>query len=153
MKNFILVICALLTTPCFAQTSGANLAPSTKSLTPFEQTLLDHEKAVPEAQKKKDLDFFKRTLTDDFLEVATDGKVYTKDDLLQGILVADLQEFTLYNAQVLPLSDTSALVTYDAIVRMTLGDEPIPRYQRISAVWVKQGEQWKLKFQQATPAQ
>jgi hypothetical protein len=29
----------------------------------------------------------------------------------------------------------------------------IPRYQHMSSVWVKQGEQWRLKFQQATATQ
>jgi len=31
-------------------------------------------------------------------------------------------------------------------------DDETPRYQHVSSVWVKQGDQWKLKFQQATAA-
>ncbi|MHA4875148.1 hypothetical protein, partial [Enterococcus faecium] len=35
------------------------------------QQLIDLEKALPAAQKKKDMDFYKRTLTDDFIAVGT----------------------------------------------------------------------------------
>jgi len=44
-------------------------------------------------------------------------------------------------------------VTYDVIIQMSRYDEDIPRYQHISSIWVKQGDLWKLKFQQATAAQ
>jgi hypothetical protein len=34
---------------------------------------------------------------------------------------------------------------------MTEGDDLLaPRYQHLSDVWVKQGDQWRLRFQQAT---
>jgi len=37
---------------------------------------------------------------------------------------------------------------------MPEGDAPgmAPRYQHISDLWVKQDDQWRLKFQQATAA-
>jgi hypothetical protein len=144
------------------QDTGANNVPSSadsvpltnrKNLSPLEQTLIANTKAVPAAWKKKDADFFKRTLTDDFLEVAIDGKVYGKNDVLEGVHMADVQEYSPYDAQVVPVNDGAAIVTYDCIVRMTLGEEPVPRYQHITDVWVKQGDEWRLKFQQATPAQ
>jgi hypothetical protein len=28
---------------------------------------------------------------------------------------------------------------------------PPPRYQHWTSVWTRQGDQWKLKFQQSTP--
>ena len=122
-------------------------------MTPLEQTLIANTKAVPAAWKKKDAEFFKTTLTDDFLEVAIDGKVYAKNDVLEGVHLADVQEYSPYDVHVLPINDSAAIVTYDCIVRMTLAEEPVPRYQHITDVWVKQSEQWRLKFQQATAAQ
>jgi hypothetical protein len=159
----VLVLCSAAILPAPAQQStGASSAPSSadtlpltnrKNLSPLEQTLIANTKAVPDAWKRKDADFFKRTLTDDFLEVAIDGKVYGKNDVLEGVHMADVQEYSPYDAQVVPVNDGAAIVTYDCIVRMTLGEEAVPRYQHISDVWVKQGDQWRLKFQQATAAQ
>ena len=157
----VLFLCSVAIMPALAQQGGTNNATSAgnlpltnrKNLSPLEQILIANTKAVPAAWKKKDAVFFKRTLTDDFLEVAIDGKVYGKTDVLEGVHIADVQEYSPYDAQVVPINDSAALVTYDCIVRMTLGEEPVPRYQHITDVWVKQGEDWRLKFQQATAAQ
>ncbi len=48
------------------------------------------------------------------------------------------------------LGDNAAIVTYDAIVREAPEEDqgPPPRYQHFSSVWMKQGDQWKLKFHQ-----
>ena len=64
-----------------------------------------------------------------------------------------LLEYRPYGLQVVQLNEGAAVVTYDVIIRMAKYDEDIPRYQHISSVWVKLGEQWKLRFQQATAAQ
>ena len=117
------------------------------------QLLLEQEKSLPAAEKRKDLDFFKSITTDDFLEVAPDAKVYTKDEMMEGLNVIDLQKYYIYDAKVIPLNDRAAVVTYDAVVQMIIGDERAPRYQHISSVWVNQGGKWMLKFQQATAAQ
>ena len=165
MKRYfaVLFLGLMAIMPALAQRgTGTNNEPSSvdtlpltnrKNLSPLEQTLITNTKAVPAAWKKKDADFFKRTLTDDFLEVAIDGKVYGKNDVLEGVHIADVQEYSPYDVHVLPINDSAAIVTYDCIVRMILGEEPVPRYQHITDVWVKQSEQWRLKFQQATAAQ
>ena len=135
-------------TPAVATSPGSSTANS--SLT---ELLLAKEKSLPEAQKRKDVDFFKNITTDDFLEVAADAKVYTKEEMMEGLNVVDLQNYSIYDAKVLPLGDQAAVVTYDAIVQMSIGDERAPRYQHVSSVWVNQGGKWLLKFQQATAAQ
>jgi hypothetical protein len=123
------------------------------SSAPLTELLLAKEKSLPEAQKRKDVDFFKNITTDDFLEVAADAKVYSKDEMMEGLNVVNLENYSIYDAKVLPLNDNAAVVTYDAIVQMSVGDERAPRYQHVSSVWVNQGGKWLLKFQQATAAQ
>jgi hypothetical protein len=157
---FAIFLCSIAVSAVAQQNSPANQSSSTdltltkrKNLSDLEQILISNTKAVPAAWKKKDADFFKRTLTDDFLEVAVDGHVYSKNDVLEGVHLAEVQEYSPYDAQVVPVNDGAAIVTYDCIVRMTLGEEPVPRYQHITDLWVKQGEEWHLKFQQATAAQ
>jgi hypothetical protein len=158
---FAIFLCSIAIIPALArQNAGATPLSSAdlpltnrKNLSALEQILISNTKAVPAAWKKKDADFFKRTLTDDFLEVAVDGHVYNKTDVLEGVHLADVQEYRPYDAQVVPVNEGAAIVTYDCIVRMTLGEDAVPRYQHITDLWVKQGDEWRLKFQQATAAQ
>jgi hypothetical protein len=130
-----------------SQNPGAEVP---KPPTPLEQTLLANNKAVSEAYKTKDIDFLKRTVTDDFVAIGTDGKPSGKADLLENMRETKIEDYRPYDARVLPVSDGVAIVTYDCVVRMQVFDEIMPRYQRISDLWVKQGDQWHLKFQQAT---
>ena len=133
-----------------APAKSASPASASASLT---NMLLGQEKSLPEAQKRKDVNFFKNITTDDFLEVAADAKVYSRDELLEALNVVELQNYSIYDAKVIPLNENAAVVTYDAIVQMSVGDEHAPRYQHVSSVWVNQGGKWLLKFQQATAAQ
>lgn len=140
--------------PAQPETDKASPAASSDtSSASLTQLLLKQENSVSDAEKGKDLDFFKSITTDDFLEVAPDAKVYTKDEMMEGLNVVDLQNYLIYDAKVIPLSDHAAVVTYDAVVQMIIGDERAPRYQHISSVWVNQDGKWRLKFQQATAAQ
>src|SRR6202162_2600293 len=91
----VLFLCSVATMQLHAQQgTGTNNTPSSsetlpltnhKNLSALEQTLIANTKAVPAAWKKKDAEFFKTTLTDDFIEVAIDGKVYSKNDVLEGV--------------------------------------------------------------------
>jgi hypothetical protein len=144
MKPFLIF---LLTISAFAQNPGA-VTP--KPLTAFEQMLIEQDKAMAQAQMKKDVDFFKRTVADDFVGVGTDGTAFDKADIVNNAREFNLQQYTPYNIRVVQFSDTEAIVTYDCVVREAQFDETAPRYQHISNLWMKQGDQWHLKFQQAT---
>jgi hypothetical protein len=136
----------------FVVASLSAFAQATKPLSPLEQALIDNTKAIPEAQKTKNADFLKRTLTDDFRVVGSEGRLHGREEFIGDAADGTLKEYTVYNLHVLPVSDTSAIVTYDAVIQEPEGDFDVaPRYQYFSDLWVKQGEQWKLRFQQATP--
>jgi hypothetical protein len=134
----------------FAQGSGN----SSKPLGPLERTLIANTKAIPEAQKSKNVDFLKRTLTDDFLWVGSEGRLHDKEEIVESARDGELKDYYTYNLRVVPVDDEAAVVTYDCIIHMPEGDAPglAPRYQHISDLWVKQDDQWRLKFQQATAA-
>ncbi len=131
---------------------SARPADNSTQASQLADQLTSLEKALPEAQKKHDHDFYNRTLTDDFISIGTDGKVHPKSEIMGDFPSTQLAEYRIYNMQVVPLNDDAAVVTYDVIVRMVHYDDETPRYQHVSSVWVKQGDQWKLKFQQATAA-
>jgi len=128
-------------------------ARSTNTKGSIADLLVAKEKTLPEAQKRKDIAYLKSITTDDFLDVGPDGKIYTKDDVLEGMNQISLEDFSLYNVKVLSLTENAAVVTYDAVVHMTIGSEEAPRYQRLSSVWVNHQGSWLLKFQQATVTQ
>jgi hypothetical protein len=158
MKRSILAVLLLAASIAIlgAWRQASDRAPSpagTKTLGAVEQQLISYEKSMPEAEKKRDLDFYRRTLTDDFVAVGTDAKLHSKDEILEDLRSTELVEYRPYNVQVVQLNDGAAVVTYDVIIQMSRYDEDIPRYQHISSIWVKQGDLWKLKFQQATAAQ
>ncbi len=126
-------------------------APASGGAT-LEQALIANSKAVGEAQLKRDGAFLKSTLTDDFVEVRSEGKVHERKDFIDDAEDGSVTEFSLYKPRVLMIDDNAAMVTYDCIIKMSEGDAPnmAPRYQHISDLWVKQNGQWRLKFQQAT---
>jgi hypothetical protein len=158
MKRSALVIASFLVVLCMSAgwlrgSTPATAAPSpddAKSRNPLADQLIALEKSLPDAQKRHDRDFYKRTLTEDFISVGTDGKIHDRDEILGDLPSTQLTEYRPYDIQVVGLNESAVLVTYDAIISMQHYDDETPRYQHISSVWVKQGDQWKLKFQQAT---
>jgi hypothetical protein len=132
----------------------AQMAPngaSAKPLTPLEQTLIGQSEALAAAQKAKDLETLKRLLTDDFERVGSEGGLHDKGDSLDDLREGALEDYRLYDFKVLPVDENVAIVTYNAVLQMSEEDEDLPpRYQRLSDVWVKQADQWRLRFEQAT---
>ncbi len=153
MRNSGLVVGLL----CFSfSLAGSAQSPgnSSRPLSPLEQTLIANTNAIPEAQKSRNTDFLKHTLTDDFVLVGSEGKLHDKEEIVASANEGELKDYYTYNLRVLPVNDGVAVVTYDCIIHMPEGDAPgmAPRYQHISDLWVKQNDQWRLKFQQATAA-
>jgi hypothetical protein len=145
------VVMAILSGCTFtvAGTGQAN-APS-KTLSPVEQTLMAAEKSFVDAAKKGDVGFFKRTLTDDFSFVQFDGQLYRRQDMIDQFGEGGLS-LQPYDMKVVQAGDGVAIVTYDVVLRVPPSQDqgPPPRYQHFSTVWVKQGDVWKMKFQQMT---
>src|ERR1039458_1232386 len=141
-----LVLSCLLSTVT-AQTANAPAKP----LSPLEQTLMAAEKSFVDAAKKGDVAYFKSRLTDDFSFVQFDGQLYDRQDMLDqfGDGGVDLMP---YDMKVVTAGDGVAIVTYNVVLRVPAAEDqgPPPRYQHFSTVWVKQGDAWKMKFQQMT---
>lgn len=150
MKSGLVVLVILVfcvgAVPGFGQAN----APA-KPLSPLEQTLMGAEKSFVEAAKKGDLAFFKNTLTNDFSFVSFDGQLYERQDMLDQLSGGGL-DLLPYDMKVVPAGDGVAIVTYDVVLRVPPAEDqgPPPRYQHFSTVWVKQGDAWKMKFQQMT---
>jgi hypothetical protein len=148
------LFCAVLLIVVAAIPVAAQAPAAPKSPTPLEQPLITSEKTLIEAKKKDDGAFFTRTLSEDFSLVGVDGILLQGHDAADSMGEPDLLELTPYDMKVVAVNDGVAVVTYDAVVRVAPAEDqgPPPRYQHFSSVWVKQGDQWKLKFHQTTAA-
>jgi hypothetical protein len=131
----------------------AGQAKADKVPSEFEQTLMKAEKGFIEAAKKGDAGFFKRTLTDDFSFVAFDGQLYERQDMLDQFGQGGTDVMP-YEMRVMSAGEGVAIVTYNVVLRVPPSEDqgPPPRYQHFTTVWVKQGDVWKMKFQQMTAA-
>ena len=150
MNKFFFAVAILISLAGAA--SGQAIAPE-KPLTSFEQTLISAEKSYIGAAKRGDAAYFKNTLTDDFSFVASDGELYERQDMLDQVGGGGI-DVQPYNMKVVSISDGAAIVTYDVVLRVPPSEDqgPPPRYQHFSTVWVKQGDAWKMKFQQMSVA-
>jgi hypothetical protein len=151
MKNHFVTCLGLLCLACSMKAQVASAQPKVSS--PLEQALIIAEKKFVEAAKKGDVGFFKRTLTDDFSFVGIDGQLGDRQAMVDQYSEAG-QNLQPYGMKVVTAGDDAAIVTYDAVVQVPpVHDQgPPPRYQHFSTVWVKQGDAWKMKFQQTTAA-
>jgi len=137
---------------CLLPAAGAGQANApAKPLTPLEQTLISAEMSFVDAAKRGDVAFFKRTLTDDFSFVAFDGQLYNRQDMLDQFATGGVN-LQPYDMKVVTVGEAVAIVTYDVVLRVPPSEDqgPPPRYQHFSTVWVKQADEWKMKFQQMT---
>jgi hypothetical protein len=150
MKYGLVILAILVCSAVTVAGVGQANAPG-KALTPLEQTLMVAEKSFVDAAKKGDAAYFKRTLTNDFSFVAFDGQLYDRQDMLDQFGGGGL-DLLPYDMKVVTAGDDVAIVTYDVVLRVPAAEDqgPPPRYQHFSTVWVKQGDAWKMKFQQMT---
>jgi hypothetical protein len=141
------ILSALVIPGAMARTANA----PDKPLSPVEQALVDNEKEFIAAAKKGDAAYFKRALADDFSFVALDGELGGRQDMIDNFSSGGI-DIMPYDMKVLRVSDGVAVVTYDVVYRVPPSEDegPPPRYQHFSSLWVKQGEAWKMKFQQVT---
>jgi hypothetical protein len=143
---FTILLCCTVSVTGIGQANAPAKAP-----TPLEQTLMASEKSFVDAAKKGDSAFFKRTLTDDFSFVAFDGQLYSRREMFDQFAGGGFDVMP-YDMKVVSAGEGVAIVTYDVVLRVPAAEDqgPPPRYQHFSTVWVKQGDAWKMKFQQMT---
>lgn len=139
--GFGLVVLAAMSLTGLAQTN------------PLMQMLIDAQQTAANAEVKKDAAFINRTLAEGFTEVDPNGDTTDRDDFVKGVSDSDITNILLYNFKLVPLNDGAAVLTYDRVILRTKMDFGSRRYQHVSSTWVKDGGEWKLKFQQITPNQ
>ncbi len=140
--RIIALLCAVVVgvTLAFAQ------APVSKSLSAFDRGLVNHEKQFLQAMQDKNAAYVGQIVSDDFKGVATNGDLYEKEELLSAAREGLPKDFRIYDVRVMRLNADCAVVTYNNIV-----PGAHPRYRHVSDTWTREGDEWKLRFEQETP--
>jgi len=118
--------------------SNVEFGSLSRHLRALEESLLQ-----PDVRKSKEL---VALLADEFIEFASSGRVYTKDDLVAALQAESPSVQTTSNFKVALLAPDVALLTY--VIRR---EATPPAYTLRSSVWQLRGDQWQMVFHQATP--
>jgi hypothetical protein len=152
------IVFCLVAAAAFAQTqpssapSSADSSLQAKSLTPFQQSIIEVQKAFLAAEERGDRQYVDRAVAQDFMAIDSNGSTADRADLVESVRPspphkqAKEEKPILYFFNVIPLNDNAAVVSYNAV---RPGD--YPRYVHVSNTWVKENGDWKLKFAQSTP--
>jgi hypothetical protein len=92
------------------------------------------------------LDAFASYLTNDFMEIETDG-VYDKAGSVETLRTFDFSKSALSDWKSVKFDDDASLVIYTV---KTPGMKPDTEYH--STIWVNRGGKWLALFHQGTPA-
>lgn len=115
------------------------------------QEFAAREKSLAEAEKRHDWPFIAKLLTDDFVEIAADGKRYTKPDVAAYFPDIQLHDYKMEDVRVQRVTDQAVLVTSTVRVDASFRGTRIPSHSYVSTLWVRRRGQWKIVFHQVTP--
>jgi hypothetical protein len=153
MKSMFRIFPMALSLVLLSAAALAQIGQGTEGSGSLVEALMEKSNEVHSLRKSKDVSGMKPLLADDFEYVGGDGRLHHRDELLEDAQDGTLHDFKLYEPRAIQIDSGTALLTYSAILDMREGDEPgmAPRYQKVSDLWVRQGNDWRLKFEQATP--
>ena len=153
MKSFAFLASVMI----FCAASFAQAPPQANDA--GAQAMITKSKSVLEAMKAKDASTLNGLLANDFRSVDMAGELGSRQEMIGSAHEGLVKDFLFYAPQVLQIDNDSILVSYNTAI--TLSDAALnelaqdnltwPRYSRVSDLWVQQGGDWKLKFEQVTP--
>jgi hypothetical protein len=153
VKSILLLVCVLM----FCAASLAQSAQSSGD--PEAQALIAKSRSVLETEKSKDVSTLSDLLADNFRSIDLAGDFGSRQEMLATTREGFLQDFLFYEPQAFRIDNDSVLISYNmaitlseaAIKQLAEDNLVFPRYSKVSDLWVRQGSDWKLKFEQTTP--
>jgi hypothetical protein len=103
-----------------------------------------------EAEKRKDLNFVLSHLSDDFAEVAGDGKVYYRSDIEAGWSDVTLRDYKLSDCIFKLMIRDAAYLSCMMEVDATYKGQPFPQHFRVTTMWTRRKGVWLIRFEQGT---
>ena len=135
-----------------AQTAAARKAAAARRQKEFAEMLIAQEKQAWEEEKKRNADFFRKVMTDQFVAAEPDGKRYTKEEVLRLIPTARMTSYELADFLVIRAGRDAAVISYRASVRGPVEGKETSTNVLATTVWVRRGKEWKMTFHQKTVA-
>lgn len=135
-----------------SKTRAAKKAEITKRRDEFAAMLIAQEKKAWEEENNQNADFFRETMTDQFVAAEPDGKRYTKEEVLRLIPTVRITSLELTDFQVIRAGRDAAVITYRATVRGPVDGKETTTNVLATTVWVRRGAAWKMTFHQKTAA-
>lgn len=117
----------------------------------LNEIIIHLEKKMWDAFSRGDTQAFASLVLPEALMIIGGGRT-TGQYYAQAIAGVTIDSTHLEDFQVVPLSADAALVSYLVSVTAGAGSEDLSGVYRVSSVWVKRGEAWKLIFNQDSPA-
>lgn len=145
MNKVGVVLAALLVCAIMAFAAGGDQAT--------EQSLMQTEKSLWEAWKNHDAEPFKKTSTDDALDVGMGG-IRNMDRLLKdmGSSACTVTSYSLDSPTFRWVDKNSVFVVYRASQDATCDGQKVPPVVWATSLWVKKNGSWKNMFHQETAA-
>jgi ketosteroid isomerase-like protein len=103
-----------------------------------------------EAEKRRDSNFVLSYLSEDFAEVAGDGKVYRRSDIEAGWSDVTLKDYKLSDCIFKLMTRDAAYMSCMMEVDATYKGQPFPQHFRVTTVWTKRKDAWVIRFEQGT---
>lgn len=141
--RFFLATFLALATICAAQEPEKPAGPP---LSLFAAPLVALENDLARAEKLHNLALIDSTLAPDFLEIAGNGRLYTKAEIMQVVKDVQIDDYALTDFHSVDVRDDVAVLTYQATVRGSYQGQPFPYKNLLSSVWHRQKGHWQLVF-------
>ncbi len=138
------VICVIALICAFTVVTPAQVDADT------ERQLLAILQQMYAAEKKHDLNFIRSYLSDDMAEVAGDGRVYHLKDIEAGFADMELREYKLTDCVTKLVTSDAAYLSCAMAVDASFKGTPLPRLFRVTWLWTRVKDRWRLRFEQAT---
>jgi len=89
-------------------------------------------------------------LADDFIEYGSSGRMYNKQQAIDGLIISSTAQMTIMNFEVKLWAPGVALATYRVIKLNNQGEET--NYSLRSSIWKLHKGRWQMVFHQGTPS-
>lgn len=135
-----------------SKAAAAKQADVARRAQEFQEMLIAQEKQAWEEEKNQNADFFRKTMTNQFVAAEPDGKRYTKEEVLRLIPTLKVISFELTDFQVIRAGRDAAVITYRANFVNLVERKETTSKMLATTVWVRRGTVWKMTFHQKTLA-
>jgi len=158
MNKCLLLLCSLLLILPASLAQRLTARPGIPTVGSSDQEIIreivDLERQAKEASLRRDADFPKRTLADDYVAISPLGQVTTKQEAISARRSGQLRYDTIdVSDMVVRLYGDTAIVTARADVKGRQLGEDFSGPYRYTRVWIRRAGRWQTVSYQATVTQ